>query len=357
MTLPDYITEGTEAWKRRKEVEKRQAELTPSASYGGSAVTPERPAFAETDEGGFITLGPGVTPRSGQQAFEQQVETAWTALVNRSFGTTDTPFPTNWWPGIEVENVYADLQHYGPGPFGPTGLDRNLHPERWAAGADYVRFWDEETGQEDQIWVRYDPTRAAQQFFAMDNATREEYNTLMAQAGIIPEGYEGLADYSMEGANAFAQVLQMANYYGISARQVLQRATALAARGRRGGGGGGRGPTVKVKVPDYETLLVDAETAIQAAVGRDIDDWEMAVVADHMQDRYGEWAAAEKRAALGGNGTYEIPDPVKLSQKFVKERYSSEIERLEDVADQRQTNQILINAATKGTQMMGGLSG
>ena len=60
---------------------------------------------------------------------------------------------------------------------------------------------------------------------------------------------------------------------------------------------------------------------------------------------------------VGGNGTYEIPDPVKLTQEFVEDTYADEISRLEDIGDQTQTNQLLIGAATKGTNMMGGIGG
>lgn len=295
------------------------------------------------------------------------IASAWSKLVETTFGVDqdELPFPANWWPGLEVENVYARFQDAvwgGPsGPFGDiaTGdiFNPNLRPEQWAAPATEMAAWDPITGESDTFFIRYDPTRAAQQFFAMDNPTRAEYNTLMAKAGLISEGWENLADYSMEAAGAFAQVLIEANYYGISAKEVLTRRVRFAERVdamNRRGRGGSRGPTVKLEVPNYETLLVDAENAIRQAVGRDVDEWEMALVADHMQQRYGEWAAAKKKAMLGGNGTYEIPDPVKLSQDFVSDTYADEISRIEDTIDMRETNSILLDAATKGTRMMGG---
>ncbi len=375
MTFTGHPTDpsGDAIWWSKKQEEKPESfnNLDQPVSFGtSSTVQFTAPAFVPgsnlsgpggsvNTSGPFITPGPGAAPGSEEAATEAQIEDAWNALTERAFAVPadELDFPGNWWPGLGHE--HAPMSHMiaeNAGWFMP-GEDR---PESWAVAPSTVDFNDPFTGEEDSVWVRYDPSRGAQQFAAMDASERAEYNTMMAKVGMIPEGYEGMADYSLEGANAFTGALQMANYYGISVKQFLTRQVRLAEAGDSGGGrgrGGGRGPQVKLEVPDYDTLLVDAENLLEQKVGRRVDDWEYAIIADHMQDKYGEWAAAKKRAALGGSGTYEIPDPGKLTEGFVEDRYASEISRLDDVGETRQTNSLLIDAATKGLQMVGGLGG
>lgn len=260
---------------------------------------------------------------------------------------------TNWWPGMNLQ----DPSDYGYG-FIPGYHD----PEKgWNDAEREFDFMNADTGQRVQTYVRYDPTQAARQFHTMSRDDRVKYTNMMVDAGLLDPEFKGLSDYTIQTATAFSEAMILANYYGKSVDITLKNQAALFKQlnpggGRRGGGGGG-GPQVKLEVPDYETLVANAKDIIRKNLGRDPQNWEMTLVADEMQRQYGRWAAATKARMIGGNGTYEIPDPNVLTQEFVEDTYASEIQRLQDIGDQAQTNQILIGAATKGTNLMGGLGG
>lgn len=299
---------------------------------------------------GMIALEPQTLTGSAAAQFERERLAAWETLANIS-GVDTLGVNANWWPGLMTKDPFQ---------WNIWGMPGEDHvPERWAQGTgQHMIFEDEATNQQQDIWVRYDPSRAAQQFFLMSGAERAEFNSMMVEANLIDKGYKGSSEYSIDGANAFSQVLSLANYYGKSAKQVLAQQAAVLARSRSGGGGrGGGGPTVKIEVPDYETMLADSKKLLEAKVAREVDDWEMSLVADHMKDRYGQWVDAKKRSMLGGNGTYEIPDPNKLTERFVEKKYADELSRLKDTTDTQTTNRLLLDAATKGIGMVGGLGG
>lgn len=330
---------------------------------GAELIYGDAPTFGIRDDG-YFDPGSSSFPDPTNTALNKAIVVMWEDLVGRTFGVDEASldFPTNWWPGLEVENQYGQLSELNRlGRFGGEVFIReDLRPEDWATRSEYLEAVDQQTGLRDNFWIRYDPSRAAQQFAAMSNETRAEFNSLMVDAKLMEEGWKNVADYSMEGASAFAGVLSLANYYGISAKEALQRLISIRQRNdaARGGGGRGRGPTVKLEIPDYETMLADAKNLLKSKLnGRDPKDWEMSLVADHMKERYGQWADAKKRALLGGNGTYEIPDPVKLTSDFVQETYAAEIGRLQDVAETGVNNSLLLRAATKGLSMIGGYGG
>lgn len=381
MTVPWYVRENTEKWRARQNPYQSTLNRSPAYPTFGSApvswgsdsdpVLPmpsaeemlSQTAIApEMGQDQWLGFGNIDATPVGERARQEEIHLAWTALAERTF---DMPgedvageFSGIWWPGMEApETLPKDhFQLIRPLLSGAPVSDPDRFQEWWTYGGERMEFVDEATGQSDSVFIRYNPRFSAQQYAALNPQERATFNTLMADAGLLDEGFANLGDFTIDGARAFRSALQMANYYGVSVKEALTRQAKLVDRldgGGRGGGGGGRGPTVKVEVPDYETLLVDAEDAIRTAVGRDVRDYELAIVADHMQERYGEWAEAKKRAMIGGNGTYEVPDPTKLSRKYVADRYEAEIDRLGDVADARETNRLMLTAATQGAAMIG----
>lgn len=259
---------------------------------------------------------------------------------------------TNWWPGMNIQDQTQFGYGFIPGYEDPTA--------GWNDAERVYEFTNKDTNQKVSQYVRYDPSQASRQFWGMSTSERARYTTMMVDAGLLDEEWKGIGDFSPANAAAFAEAQAHANYYGTNVDAALLKEAKLLSKlnaGRGGGGrGGGGGPKVQLEVPDYETLVTDAKNLIRKNLGRDPKDWEMTLVADEMQRQYGRWADATKRRMVGGNGTYEIPDPAKLSQEFVEDTYADEISRLEDVGDQAQTNQMLIGAATRGTQLMGGMT-
>jgi hypothetical protein len=96
-------------------------------------------------------------------------------------------------------------------------------------------------------------------------------------------------------------------------------------------------------------------------LGRDVEDWEIGVLADNMKEKYQERNAEMIKAAKaafyqaqgGGSGLMEIevPDPQLRAEKFIEERYAPEIARLTQVQDSAETNQRMIAAITQGARM------
>lgn len=149
--------------------------------------------------------------------------------------------------------------------------------------------------------------------------------------------------------------------------QAFQRAEARRAA-RRGGGGGGRAsftvPASLREIPDYESLAQDARNRFRQRLGRDPEEWEEAILADHLGARHRESNAERIKAARaafyaaqgGGQGVMEVevPNPELRNQRFIEERYGPEIDRQERIEDQAVTNKLMIDAITRGTQMVGG---
>lgn len=319
-------------------------------------LSPDASDDGEFALGDFFAIGPGSFNKAYEVASVEDFEDVWNQFVSGA-GIDRLGVETNWWPGMHAERPLSLAMADYAGWYTP-GEDR---PESWAPRDRFHTFTDTETDQSIQLWTRYDPSRAGQQYMAMGGKERERYATMMVNAGLLPKEFKGLGDFTPEAAAAFSEALSWANYWGQPLDDALVHMGGLYKKlggGGGGGRGGGGGPQVKLEIPDYETLVAEAKELIQAKVGnRDVKEWELALVADEFQRQYGRWADATKARMIGGNGTYEIPDPVALTETFVEDKYSDEIGRLEDIGDQRQMNQLLVGAATRGTQMMGGLGG
>lgn len=318
---------------------------TPTYTPGGGYYVADSPDFI-----------PVTAPQSGAEAAQYQADAAWEELYFAA-GMDIISAPDTWWPGLNAVDPRNTVTMAGAAAAaaGDFTYNPNLWPEEWAAPARDVLFADPATGENFNLWLRYDPSTASQQYLSMSGAEREEFNNLMVAAGLLSKEWKGTSEYSLDGAAAFQQALSFGNYYGLSVRDVLGK---LGAAADRGSGGGARGPTVKIEIPDYESMLADSKELLKAKLnGRDPEDWEMALVADEMKRQYGKWADAKKRVGYGGSGTYEVPDPGKNTVTFLEEKYADEISRIEDVRDTRTNNALLLTAATKGFGMTGGFGG
>lgn len=307
--------------------------------------------------GGLLVPG-SVFTRSEQDLAQSEAEELWSQVLDRTgvdmLGLDDEML--NWWPGLELQQ--PDLSKYGTaGFYQPGGLDylrdKGAVQEAWQVGTQ-MTIENPETGQTVSRYIRYDTARSAQSFAAMGTNDRGMYTTLMAQAGLVPEGYAGVDSFTAETASAFTEATRWANYYGITVKQYLQRQGELLKQtsgGRGRGGGGGAGRRYTIEVPDYETITKTTKDMLRQKLGRDPKDWEITLVADEMQRQYGSWADAQERKALGGNGVYEVPDPTKLTEQFIESKYEDELARLEDVEERAENNRLLVRAATAGAAL------
>ena len=328
--------------------------------YWRSAPTP---ATSNSSRSGAASSGYGFTvspinfERARGAGSSVSLDDAWNQLTSGAgidYLSDEYGVPTNWWPGVMIPNYDQLLATSWSEPG-----TREAMIEPWAAPSRLFDFTDPATGEKIATrWVRYDPAQAAQQYMAMGGAERAKYSQMMADAGMVDPEWGGLSEFDPTLASAFGEALAWANYWGQPIGVVLKNRAELYSKlkGRRGGSGrgSGAGPVVKVEVPSYETLVEEAKALLRNNLGRDPADWEMTLLADEMQRQHGSWADATKARMIGGNGTYEIPDPNALSQRFVETTWEDELTRLEEVGDTSNINQMLIAAATKGAEMMGG---
>jgi len=323
----------------------------------GFTTTSQASDTLSTGAGDFLDLNETFWENSRNVETTQTWEEAWEEYASAAGIGSIIDVPINWWPGLTTPDLDTIANAPGSWSEGPTPMEM----EPWRPPGQISTFTNEETGEEFSRWTRYDPNRAAQQFMLMGSATRAKMTQLMADAGILDEEWGGISDFAPEAAAGFAEALALANYYGQPVEYVLKQRGELFDKLNPGGGGrgsgGGGGPKVQLEVPNYETLVQNAKEMLAAELQRDPAQWEMTLLADEMQKQYGSWAAATRARMLGGNGTFEIPDPTTLSTAFMEETWGDEISRLEDIGDTTATNQYLIAAATKGAQMVGGLSG
>lgn len=308
---------------------------------------------------GYITVNDASFTNFMNQSATMTAEEAWTNFIaGTGLENLDLPHGMNWYPGIMIPNYDQILAAPGIHSLAPAAWLDPMKRQPWEDTPFKGNlFENEDTGEKVRRYYRYDPSAAARQFYAMGANERSKYTKLMAEAGLLPEEWSGIGDFDPEAAGAFQQALSWANYWGKPVDEVLASQAALRKKLGRdggGGGGGGAGPQVKIEVPNYETMAQLSKELIKGELNRDVEDWEMNLVADEMKRQYGAWASATRARMVGGNGTYEIPDPQVLTRKFFEDTYANEIERLDDVEDTRLTNNLLLQASTLGGDMVAG---
>lgn len=186
--------------------------------------------------------------------------------------------------------------------------------------------------------------------------TRKRLEGQMVQAGILGEG-----DYLPGASNktqhdAWEEVLGYANYYGVTPFNAIRRleVEGIATGAGGGGGGGGGGRRTVTTIPDYPTIAQNAKTMLQRSLGRDMEDWEISLTANEMQRLYKKQAQQQLDASLAGSGQFEITDPGSVTQAFIDDQYSSELDRISDVGETSNNYKLSMDVLTKGAKMVGG---
>ncbi len=176
----------------------------------------------------------------------------------------------------------------------------------------------------------------------------------------------GLRQFMMEGTS-------LGLGYEVAADKMVEDKKAFnrweaAVEANRPRGAGARAPSFSIpaslrQIPDYESISQDVQNLFRQRLGRDAEDWEIQVLAEDMQDQYRNRntemikaaRAAFWQAQGGASGTMEVevPDPVLRQQAFIEERYGIEIDRLQQTGDTSITNRRMVDAITRGSQMVG----
>ena len=214
---------------------------------------------------------------------------------------------------------------------------------------------------------------------------RNSYTEAMIKAGMISEedakglatgslgraygGYEDLGE-GYSGASrvqidAFQEALATAGYLGTTPMAaIFARGETARANPTTGSGSGGRlpfsVPTELRTIPDYETLQQRVTELMRGAMGRDAEDWEIALLADELQSQHRSYnekmIEAAREAYEGGNRgvgqEIEVPNPVDRTNKFFEETYADEISRRKDIGQAANTNNMMMDALTRGGGMV-----
>lgn len=200
------------------------------------------------------------------------------------------------------------------------------------------------SGEGAQYWDSYAPE------------TRKRLEGQLINAGFLGEGQfnPGASDKSQH--DAWESVLGYANYYGVTPFNALRKLELEGTGGlgtRGGGGGGGRGRSTAYTIPDYPTITQNAKQMLRNTMGRDMEDWEISLTADEMQRQYRKRAQQQLKASMAGSGEFEITDPAAVTQSFIEDQYSSELDRLGDVQETGANYKLAMDVFTKGAKMVG----
>ena len=185
--------------------------------------------------------------------------------------------------------------------------------------------------------------------------TRKRLEGQLVEAGLLTKGGFDPGQSNVVQHEAWEEVLGYANYYGVTpfnALARLQREGVAMGAGSAGSGSGGGRRTVTT-IPDYATIAQNAKNMLQRTLGRDMEDWEVALTADEMQRLYRKQAKQGLDASLAGSGEFEITDPGAVTQAFIDDTYSSELDRLSDVGEESANYKLVMDVFTKGAKMVG----
>jgi len=117
-------------------------------------------------------------------------------------------------------------------------------------------------------------------------------------------------------------------------------------------------------IPDYKALATESRQVFRQKVGRDLEDWELALLSDELGDSYKNQndeliklhRAAWDDAMSGGTMEVdygEVEDPNKSLQFDIEEKYANELDRQERVEDRSMSRNLMMDSITTGRRMIG----
>jgi len=172
-----------------------------------------------------------------------------------------------------------------------------------------------------------------------------------------------------ENVSAVSSQLQYSQFDAMNAIGVqiaMNKATQTSSGGYRSSGGGG--PTYSVpaslrEVPDYKTLAERTKSVFDSELGRDMEDWELALLSDELGDKYAQ--ANRQRIDIHKNwwddsvsgGTTdvdftEVEEPEEGLMFDIGEKYEAEINRNVRVEDRANNRNLLMNSIAVGERMI-----
>ena len=140
------------------------------------------------------------------------------------------------------------------------------------------------------------------------------------------------------------------------------------ARTTRSYGGGRAAPKYSVPaslrtIPDYKSLAQESKGIFRQSIGRDLEDWELSILADQLKEDYSTrndqmivaHRAAWEDAVAGGSTEVDysdVTDPTSALEFDIEERYAGELDRQERVQDRAMNRRILMDSISIGQRMI-----
>lgn len=140
----------------------------------------------------------------------------------------------------------------------------------------------------------YRPGDEADMFYGMDPAWIADVKEALWQAGTISQAEAAVGGWSKAAEAGMQVVMDRANHLGVTweeaagrmATQVSQANEFLREQGVAGSTGGGSQPRSVYKAPDYAYLKSEVRTLFQQALGRQPEEYELALLANQLDADY-----------------------------------------------------------------------
>ena len=170
-----------------------------------------------------------------------------------------------------------------------------------------------------------------------------------------------------EQATSLSAVIQKTPYAALAEIGKLNRVTN--ANNTRGSSGYARSvpkysvPASLRTIPDYKALAQESKGLFRQSMGRDLEDWELAILAEELGTQYtkrnDQMIVAHKAAwndAVAGGSTEvdysEVTEPTSALEFDIEERYANELDRQERVEDRALSRRVLMDSITTGQRMI-----
>jgi len=215
------------------------------------------------------------------------------------------------------------------------------------------------------------------QWQSMSARSRRANTKYMVDSGMVPGGEVGGFDnpFSLAGGRQWEQILGVSREKQIAPQSAMNvigaevnRVRDIASQYSSGGGyGSASAPKYSVPaslrtIPDYKSLAQQTKSSFLAELGRDMEDWELALMSDVLGEAYKKRntqlisadRAAWEDAVSGGTVSVEnieVLDPAETLQFDIEDTYADELQRYDQVEDYGQSRGLLMDSIVTGQRM------
>lgn len=228
--------------------------------------------------------------------------------------------------------------------------------------------FDYKTGDGRAQWIGFTPRQREYRLKMMrDNGliSQEQYDIMGGDIG----GGSPMNLVAMDIWETALSVSSEFQFDPLTSIEALGEVKAVQAANQTRRSGGYSAPKYSVpaslrEIPDYKALAEESRSVFRPMVGRDLEDWELNLLADQLKGNYEtmqkERIAIHKQAwdeAIAG-GTVdvdfsEVTDPRSSLSYDIQETYANELDRYERVEDAANNRNVLMQSIITGDRMIG----